>query len=452
MDEQNNINSSSDILHGGTVSFELPTDSPKIIKVIGVGGGGGNAVEHMFKQGISDVTFVLCNTDVQVLKKSSIPIKLQLGPKLCKGLGAGNDPQVGHDAAEESEEEIKTLFTDGTQMVFVTAGMGGGTGTGAGPVVARIAKEMGMLTIGIVTIPFLFEKRPKILQALRGVEEMRKNVDALLVINDERIREIYSDGITSAEQGFAKANEILSVATNSIVEIITTEGTINLDFRDVKKVLKDGDVAIISTGRASGEKRLKHAIENALHSPLLNNSDITNAKKILFNIYASKEKPVLIEEMGEIDSFMDSLNPNIEVIWGLATEDGLGDDVKFTVLATGFGASAVPGIEELMSAEERAQAEAREEQEANETAKINEYYGQQGVTKKYHKNKVYIFTDEDLENDAVISMVEDSPTFTRDTTKLNAIREKSENMSHDTTEKEAETSGNSEATQATIVF
>ena len=236
------------------VQFDLPTDSPKIIKVIGVGGGGGNAVKHMYKQGIHDVTFVLCNTDSQALNKSDIPIKIQLGRQTTGGLGAGNDPKVAREAAEESIEDIKNLFNDGTQMVFVTAGMGGGTGTGAAPVVARTAKEMGLLTVGIVTIPFLFEKRKKIIQALEGVEEMRKSVDALLVINNERLREIYTDGMTTLKDAYAKADDILSIATKSIAEIITMEGIINLDFRDVKKILKDGGVAIMSTGKARGEK------------------------------------------------------------------------------------------------------------------------------------------------------------------------------------------------------
>ena len=333
------------------VPFELPTDSPKIIKVIGVGGGGGNAVKHMFKEGIHDVTFVLCNTDLQALKKSEIPIKIQLGPKTTGGLGAGNDPNVAREAAEESVDEIKNLFRDGTKMVFITAGMGGGTGTGAAPTVARIAKEMGMLTIGIVTIPFLFERNRKIIQALKGVEEMQKNVDALLVINNERLREIYTDGMTTMREAFAKADDILSI-----------EGNINLDFRDVKKILKDGGVAIMSTGIAEGEKRLKYAIENALKSPLLNNNDISNAKKILFNISWSKEAPLLIEETNEIDTFMESLDPNIEVIWGEAEDDTLGKSVKFTVLATGFGASSIPGMDKLHDERTKEQQEADAEE------------------------------------------------------------------------------------------
>ena len=394
------------------VPFDLPTESPKIIKVIGVGGGGGNAVKHMFKEGIHDVTFVLCNTDLQALKKSEIPIKIQLGPKTTGGLGAGNDPKVAREAAEESIDEIKRLFSDGTQMVFITAGMGGGTGTGAAPIVARIAKEMGMLTVGIVTIPFLFERNPKIIQALKGVEEMQKNVDALLVINNERLREIYTDGMTTMRDAFAKADDILSIATKSIAEIITMEGNINLDFRDVKKILKDGGVAIMSTGIAEGDKRLKFAIENALKSPLLNNNDISNAKKILFNISWSKDAPLLIEETNEIDNFMESLDPNIEVIWGEAEDDSLGKNVKFTVLATGFGSSSIPGMDKLHDVRTKEQKEADEEEEAKNVELISRIYGRTNTEKnKYKHNYIYLFSPEDLDNDALIDMIEGSPRW-----------------------------------------
>ena len=406
------------------VQFDLPTDSPKIIKVIGVGGGGGNAVKHMYKQGIHDVTFVLCNTDSQALNKSDIPIKIQLGRQTTGGLGAGNDPKVARDAAEESIEDIKDLFNDGTQMVFVTAGMGGGTGTGAAPVVARTAKEMGLLTVGIVTIPFLFEKRKKIIQALEGVEEMRKSVDALLVINNERLREIYTDGMTTLKDAYAKADDILSIATKSIAEIITMEGIINLDFRDVKKILKDGGVAIMSTGKARGEKRLKIAIENALHSPLLNNNDIVNAKKILFNISASEKAPILIEEMGEIDAFMDSLDPNIEVIWGQADDPTLDDEVKITILATGFGASSVPGMSEMMEERSKEEQERIEEEEAKEQERIDRIYGRVGNEKKKKKTHTYIFSGQDLDNNELINMVEDTPTYLRDKSTLNKMKNK----------------------------
>ncbi len=396
------------------VQFDFPTDSPKIIKVIGVGGGGGNAVKHMYRQGIHDVTFVLCNTDSQALKRSDIPTQIQLGRKTTQGLGAGNDPSVAREAAMESIEEIKSLFNDGTQMVFVTAGMGGGTGTGAAPVVARTAKEMGMLTVGIVTIPFLFEKKKKIIQALEGVEEMRKSVDALLVINNERLREIYTDGMTTLKEAYAKADDILAIATKSIAEIITIEGTINLDFRDVRKILKDGGVAIMSTGAARGEKRLKNAIENALHSPLLNNNDIVNAKKILFNIAANEQKaPILIDEMSEIDAFMDSLDPNIEVIWGQADDSTLDDEVKFTLIATGFGASSVPGMEEMMEQRSKDEQERIEEQEARDQERIDLIYGRTTREKRKKRNQIYLFSMEDLDNDDVVAMVENSPTFNR---------------------------------------
>ena len=261
------------------VQFDFPTDSPKIIKVIGVGGGGGNAVNHMYREGIHDVTFVLCNTDNQALKDSPVPVKLQLGKE---GLGAGNRPARARKAAEESIEDIKNMLNDGTKMVFITAGMGGGTGPGAAPIIAQTAKEMDILTIGIVTIPFRWEGDKKIDQALDGVEEISKHVDALLVINNEKLSEIYSE--LSVDDAFDKADDTLSVAAKSIAEIITLHGKVNLDFNDVKTVLKDGGVAIMSTGYGEGDNRVSEAIKNAQHSPLLNNNDIFNSKKVLLNI------------------------------------------------------------------------------------------------------------------------------------------------------------------------
>jgi Cell division GTPase len=234
--------------------FEFPTDTPSIIKVIGVGGGGGNAVNHMYKEGIHDVTFVLCNTDNQALAESPVPVKLQLGRSITEGLGAGNKPERASAAAEESIEDIKTLLSDGTKMVFITAGMGGGTGTGAAPVIAKTAKEMDILTVGIVTIPFLFEGEKKIIQALDGVEQISRHVDALLVINNERLREIYSD--LTFMNAFGKADDTLSIAAKSIAEIITMRGKVNLDFADVNTILKNGGVAIMSTGLGEG-KQLK---------------------------------------------------------------------------------------------------------------------------------------------------------------------------------------------------
>ncbi len=323
-----------EIEHKIQVEFDLPEDkSVNIIKVIGVGGGGGNAVKNMYKQGVENVSFAICNTDSQALARTDVPVRIQLGKE---GLGVGGNPQKGKEAAEESLDVIGKLFEDDTQMVFITAGMGGGTGTGAGPVIAGIAKERGLLTVGVVTVPFSFEKRTRILKALQGVEEMRKNVDALLVINNERLRDIYADGITTVEQAFERADDILTVATRSIAEIITLEGIVNRDFCDVKTVMKDGGNAIMSVGRGSGEHRIEKAILNALDSPLLNNVDIERARKLLYIIYSCDEKPVVISELSEVNDFMDNLSADIEVLWGLYRDNTLGDEVKVTIIATGF--------------------------------------------------------------------------------------------------------------------
>ena len=314
-----------------------------IIKVIGVGGGGGNAVNHMYREGIHDVTFVLCNTDAQALNDSPVPVHLQLGKE---GLGAGNRPERARQAAEETSEDIKRMLNDGTKMAFITAGMGGGTGTGAAPVIARVSKELGILTVGIVTIPFRFEGAKKIDQALDGVEEMAKHVDALLVINNERLREIYPE--LSLLNGFRKADDTLSVAAKSIAEIITVHGIMNLDFNDVKTVLKDGGVAIMSTGYGEGEGRVKQAIEDALNSPLLNDNDVYKSKKILLSINFNtddKDNPGLtMEEMGDVTEFMNHFSADFELKWGLAIDPELDKKVKVTILATGFGIEDVDGM------------------------------------------------------------------------------------------------------------
>lgn len=319
----------SNILDFGPVEDK----SKEIIKVIGVGGGGCNAVNRMYKEGIENVSFAVCNTDSQSLAKSQVPVKLQLGKT---GLGAGAKPELGRSEAISTKEQIEKLFDDNTKMCFVTAGMGGGTGTGAGPVVAGIAKSKGILTIGIVTIPFFFEKRPKIIKALRGVEEMRKNVDALLIVNNERLCDIYSVSKTAVKDAFRAADRILSDATKGISELITVEGTINLDFRDVESTMRGGGGAFMAMGRASGERRVEKAIIDALDSPLLYGSDITKATRILFNIYTSNKAPLFVSEMQEIDSFMYELNPNIDVIWGTSDDDTLDDDAKVLILATGL--------------------------------------------------------------------------------------------------------------------
>ncbi len=397
--------------------FDLPTEEKKIIKVIGVGGGGGNAVKNMYRTGIQDVSFVLCNTDRQALMESDIPVKLQLGP----GLGAGNKPEVATEYAEESIEEIRKQFQDGTEMVFITATMGGGTGTGAAPVVARVAKEAGVLTVGVVTIPFKFERKPKILQALKGVDAISKHVDALLVINNERLREIHSS--LSIDDGLAKADETLTNAVKSIAEIITIRGKINLDFRDVSKVLRNGGVAIMSFGKGKGEKRLAEAIENALHSPLLNDNDIYNSKRILFNIYGSSDHPLMVEELDEIDAFTAKFEDNnIEVIWGIATDDTLGEEVKITILATGFGVSNIPGMDKTIELHKDQDAKLTQEtpeekiervqQEAKDKEMIEKYYGDSALVSKRNFH-TFIFEGDDLFNDNLIDALDSLPTYAR---------------------------------------
>ena len=305
-----------------------------IIKVVGVGGGGCNAVNNMYKEGVDGVTYAVCNTDSQSLTRSPVPVKIQLG----EGLGAGGDPEKGKNEAVNTIDTIQKLLADGTKMAFVTAGMGGGTGTGAAPVVAGVAKDMGILTVGVVTIPFSFEKKRKIVKALKGVEEMRKNVDALLIVNNERLCDVYSDAEIPLKEAFLRADNILMDAVKGISELITlpSDGGIKSDFRDVETTMKNGGGAIMAMGRASGEHRVASAIINALDSPLLYGNDIGKAKRILFNIYASDEHPIFVKELQEIDDFFDQLDPNIDVIWGTATDDSLGGDAKVTILATGM--------------------------------------------------------------------------------------------------------------------
>lgn len=305
-----------------------------IIKVIGVGGGGCNAVRNMFNDQIGGVTYAVCNTDSQSLSRSPVPAKIQLGA----GLGAGGNPEVGKEEAEDSIDSLRQLLSDGTKMVFVTAGMGGGTGTGAAPVVAGLAKEMGLLTVGVVTIPFYFEKKRKIIKALKGVDELRKNVDALLIVNNERLCDVYADSELSVKEAFLRADNILMDAVKGISELITlpSDGGIKSDFRDVETTMKNGGGAIMAMGRASGDHRVEKAILDALDSPLLYGNDIGRAKRILFNIYASDEHPIFVRELQEIDDFFAQLDPNIDVIWGTATDNSLGEDAKVTILATGL--------------------------------------------------------------------------------------------------------------------
>ncbi|WP_294080235.1 cell division protein FtsZ [Proteiniphilum sp. UBA5384] len=404
------------------LDFQIESRTDAIIKVIGVGGGGGNAVNHMFQEGIHDVSFALCNTDNQALMESPVPVKVQLGGRTTGGLGAGNKPEIAQRAAEESVELIENLLNDGTRMVFITAGMGGGTGTGAAPVVARVAKEAGILTVGIVTIPFMFEGPRKIVQALKGVEEMAKNVDALLVINNERLRDIYSD--LTMLNAFAKADDTLATAARSIAEIITLHGHVNLDFADVNTTLKDGGVAIMSSGLGKGEDRINEAIKNALHSPLLNNNDVFSAKKILINLSFGEEFPLMMEEMNALHDFMSKFSREIEVIWGAAVENSLDEEVKVTLLATGFSISSVPGIEEHEQEKSRAEQiqlqierDAKLEQEKKDKDLIEKYYGKTGLqtlTTVNYRLEPFVLTIDELDDDKVLEALEKTPVFKRE--------------------------------------
>ena len=322
--------------------LNLPLANSSIIKVIGVGGGGGNAVNHMYNQGIADVSFVVCNTDNQDLVRSPVPIKVQLGKNITQGLGAGGRPEVARQAAEESVEDIRRMLADNTKMVFITAGMGGGTGTGASPVVAKVAHDMGILTVGIVTIPFAFEGNQKIRQALEGVVALSEYVDAILVINNEKLKQIYPD--LELSNAFAKADDVLTNAAKAIAEIITIPGYINTDFADVSTIMRDGKVAIINTGFASGENRITKAIEDALNSPLLNTNDVNGAGKVLLSLYCSKSNQIKMEEISQIHEFMAKVGENVTVIWGASFDESLGDEVKITLIATGFDVKDIPGM------------------------------------------------------------------------------------------------------------
>ena len=416
----NNIN--NDIIDFG--------DGPKkdiIIKVIGVGGGGGNAVNHMYKEGIHDVSFAVCNTDAQALDASPVPVHVQLGRE---GLGAGNKPEKACAAAEESIEDIRRMLNDGTRMTFITAGMGGGTGTGAAPVVARESMAAGILTVGIVTIPFKFEGKFKIDQALDGVEELAKNVDALLVINNERLCSIYSN--LSMQNAFAKADDTLSIAAKSIAEIITVHGDINLDFNDVKTVLQNGGVAVMSTGYGEGEGRVGKAIKNALDSPLLNDKDVFNSKKVLISFTHcgddGESKGLMMEEMSDVTEFMDKFTTNYELKWGIACDPSLGDKVKVTILATGFGVADIqsefgrkPTVEDINK------RNAEQEEKDKKDRRRENYYGNDndGLPKKKNA-KCYIFEKRDLDDEDIISAVENSATYCRTSLQLESITRSSQ--------------------------
>jgi cell division protein FtsZ len=410
------------------LDFDLPRDRLKIIKVIGVGGGGGNAVTHMYHEGIHDVSFLLCNTDMQALDDSDVPDKLVLGD----GLGAGGVPEKARDAAQASEANIRRKLSDGTKMVFITAGMGGGTGTGAAPLIAGYARDMGILTVGIVTIPFEFEGEPKILEALRGVEAIRENVDALLVINNERLLDVYAEEV-DIETAFAEADDTLTVAARSIAEIITAPGKINLDFEDVNTTLRNGGVALMSNGYGEGEGRFRMAAEEALNSPLLNNNDVFKAKRVLFNISYSEEDKLRIGELKEVSEFMSRFDTTkIKVIWGYSKDKTLGKKVKITVLATGFGVNDIPQmdmIKKIDKEEDKLREEKLREEEEKKERLLREYYKKTSKENPF-RYKVVVLSANEMDDDVLINLLEENPTCKRDAKFASHVREKAFNEKH----------------------
>ncbi len=418
------------------INFVINNESnDSIIKVIGVGGGGGNAVNHMYNQGIQDVSFAVCNTDHQDLKRSPIPIKIRLGEN---GLGAGSIPEKGREAAIESRDQIEDLLDDATQMVFITAGMGGGTGTGAAPVIAEIAKNKEILTIGIVTIPFEFEGQKKIQKAINGVREMSKHVDALLVINNERLIEIFPDFKMST--AFAKADNILTDAAKGIAEIITIPGYINVDFADVKTILRDGGFAIMNTGFASGENRVSKAIEDALNSPLLNNNDIKGAKRILLHVYTSHDHEIDMSETKEIKHFLNNIAKDADVIWGATYDDNLEESIKITIIATGFGYEKlnmpiIPNVNEVSIESfesENFNTNDKTENSSTNTIKpvervglnvgVEDFYG-----KKTPKGEEVVYID--FGDDETIQEIESIPAFKRQNMEFNSNQPSSNQLS-----------------------
>jgi cell division protein FtsZ len=326
----------------GSISFDLPKNQSNVIKVIGVGGGGSNAINHMFKQGIKGVDFIVCNTDSQALQNSSVPNKIQLGVNLTEGLGAGANPDVGQQSAIESIADIEKMLDRNTKMVFITAGMGGGTGTGAAPVIAQLAKEREILTVGIVTLPFLFEGKVRQEQAKIGIEKLRKQVDSLIVINNNKLREVY--GNLGFKAGFSKADEVLATASRGIAEVITHHYTQNIDLRDAKTVLSNSGTAIMGSAKAEGENRAKEAIVSALDSPLLNDNKITGAKNVLLLIVSGSNE-ITLDEIGEInDHIQNEAGHNANIIMGVGEDETLGDAIAVTIIATGFDIEQQNGI------------------------------------------------------------------------------------------------------------
>lgn len=399
-----------------TSRFDLEDSDNAIIKVIGVGGGGGNAVNYMYHQNIPMIKFVVCNTDKQALERSPVPNQLLLGPKITRGRGAGNIPEVGKQCAEASLDEIRALFTDNTEMVFITAGMGGGTGTGAAPIIAKAAKEAGMLTIGIVTVPFMFEGKKKIIKALAGANEMKKYVDSLLIINNENIIELYKDfNILNA---FSKADDTLANAARSISDIISENLYVNVDFRDVQTTLKDSGSAIIATAFGEGEHRITNAIQNALHSPLLKQHDIKTSKRLLFKFIHSKDSknPLRAEELDEITNFTSKLPASIDVKWGIGEDPSMEDKVKITVLASGFDVTISDDEKMIFRNDSEPESEEQTQLEREETKQIAEIYGMEKMKEQKREAariKYAVLKPSQFDDHEVIALLERTPAYNR---------------------------------------
>jgi len=380
-----------------SIQFNTPTNGSAIIKVIGVGGGGSNAVNHMHKCGIVGVDFIICNTDAQALEQSGIPAQVQLGPGLTDGRGAGSKPEVGRNATIESLDEIKQALGSHTKMVFITAGMGGGTGTGGAPIVAKTAREMGILTVGIVTSPFSFEGRRRIMQAQKGVEEMKESVDTLIVISNDKLRELH--GNLTLTNAFERADDILTTAAKGIAEIITVPGYVNVDFEDVSTVMRNSGVAIMGTGVADGEDRAMKAVKSALASPLLNDNDIRGAKHILLNI-TSGSKEVLMDEVGDITNYIqEAAGYTSDVIWGNCIDEALEDKLSVTVIATGFESSADKAFDAdrvVLSLDDKPRRYQRREQERNTSHRRYQRPNRQQAPEEQRERVVFNFDDDVL--------------------------------------------------------
>lgn len=401
-----------------TTGFEENDNSGAIIKVIGVGGGGGNAVNYMFRQNIRHINYVVCNTDNQALKMSPVPTQLLLGPEITHGRGAGNIPEKGRECAEASVEDIRRLFEDETEMVFITAGMGGGTGTGAAPVVAREAKKAGMLTIGIVTVPFMFEGEKKILKALEGAKQLQEHTDSLLVINNENLIELYPD--LNFFNAFSKADDTLANAARSISEIISEPCYVNVDFQDVKTTLKESGSAIIATAMGEGEHRITDALQNALHSPLLKAHDINTSKRLLIKFMCAKDSknPIRAEEIAEINAFTSKLPETIDVKWGIGDDPTLEDKVKITVLASGFKVTIREKAEkdEIVFDSDAETTPEVKQKHIDEQDEIAQMYGQEKLIKKKREAarlKYAILKPEQFDDHELISLIERWPTYKR---------------------------------------